>query len=180
MRVLVFDTETSGLPKHHFAALNTQPHVLEFAGIVIDNKEGEFEEVQRFTFYANPGIRIDDEITKINGISEKTLKGEKPFSYNEPVLSEMLRTVDAVAAHNLPFDMKMINFEYTRLGMDAPWPPKRICTIEATMHLAGYRLKLQALHELLLGVGFEGAHRAMNDTEALVRCFKEMAKRGMV
>lgn len=180
MRVLVFDTETSGLPKHHFAALNTQPHVLEFAGIILDDKSGEFAECQRFSFYANPGIKIDDEITRINGISEKTLKGEKPFSHHEPYLSERLKMVDAVAAHNLPFDMKMINFEYTRLGMDAPWPPKRICTIEATMHLQGYRLKLAALHELLFGTGFEGAHRAMNDTEALARCFKEMAKRRMV
>ena len=64
---------------------------------------------------------------------------------------------------------KLINF---------PWPKNHICTVEHSLHIKGYRLKLAQLHQELLGKGFENAHRAKNDVYALVRCFHALVERG--
>jgi hypothetical protein len=58
--------------------------------------------------------------------------------------------------------------------------PRRICTVEQTQHIKGFRLNLSGLHEFLFGEKFSGAHRAKVDVAALVRCSSEMFKREML
>jgi hypothetical protein len=76
--------------------------------------------------------------------------------------------------------MEMVDIEFERLGRKAPWPPRKVCTVEATVHLLGYRLSLQNLHKHLFGENFDEAHRAKVDVEALVRCCVELRKREVI
>jgi hypothetical protein len=57
------------------------------------------------------------------------------------------------------------------------WPDK-ICTVEQTVHLKGYRVSLSVLHETLFGMPFTGAHRAKVDVSALLFICKELYRIG--
>lgn len=75
----------------------------------------------------------------------------------------------------------MIDFEMKRLVTELAWPERLVCTVEATEHLKGHRLSLTKLYEHLFpGENFPGAHRAKADVQALVRCYVEMFKQGLV
>ena len=65
-------------------------------------------------------------------------------------------TVDMVVAHNVSYDMGVMDFEQMRVNPDEkfPWPAMQLCTVEATEHLKGHRLNLTALHEHLFGCKF--------------------------
>ena len=75
--MIVFDLETTGLPKAEGSDLDIQPKIIEFGAIKID--DDEFKEVDRFEFLCNPGHELDPKITKITGITDEMLKDPKPF-----------------------------------------------------------------------------------------------------
>jgi DNA polymerase-3 subunit alpha len=174
-RTLIFDTETTGLVGNSLLREAHQPRVIEFFGNVVDAKGKVTDELE---FFANPGIPIPPIITRITGITSETLVGEKPFRENAEAVKSLLWSCDSVVAHNLSFDMAIIDFEMKRMELDCDWPDIRICTVEQTEWFKGHRLNLQALHEHLFDEGFEDAHRARNDVNALTRCFNELRERG--
>jgi len=92
----------------------------------------------------------------------------------------MIGKAQFFTAHNLAYDMEMLEFEFKRLNdtLKGLWNKPLICTVEQTVHLRGIRLSLSALHEYLFNEKFEGAHRAKADVQAQVRCFMELKKRG--
>jgi hypothetical protein len=73
----------------------------------------------------------------------------------------------------------MVEIEMQRHGCDIIWPEK-ICTVEMTEHMDGFRLSLTALHEKLFGEAFKGSHRASADVHAMKRCYSELIKRGEI
>ena len=176
MRTLVFDTETTGLIKNMLQPLDRQPHIIEFFALSLNSAGSELE---TFHYLFNPGIKLDNIITEITGITSEMLKDEKSFSAIAQHLLELIEVHDEVVAHNLSFDKAMIDIEMKRCGKKVKWRDL-ICTVEATEYKKGHRLKLEALHEMLFGEGFDSAHRAENDVRALARCFNELRKMGVV
>ena len=176
MKTFVWDTETSGLIKNSSIPLARQPYVIELAGVLLE--DGEI--IREVEFFAKPPISISAEITRITGITEEDLKDAKPFSANFEALQSALLDADEVVAHNLSYDFQVCNFEATRLRRELIWPSRKICTVEATEHIKGYRLTLTKLHEFLFGEPFEGAHRAMTDVKALAKCFLKLREVGEV
>jgi hypothetical protein len=73
----------------------------------------------------------------------------------------------------------MIDTEFNRIGMKIDWP-RTICTVEETICIRGYRLSLTELHKEFCGEPFEGAHRAMVDVRALLRCVEKLYDRGFI
>lgn len=109
------------------------------------------------------------------------LKGQPRFEANAFRVASLISQADEVVAHNLSFDLAVVNTEFARITKEpVPWPEARICTVEATEWLKGFRLSLSALHELLFGEPFKGAHRAKVDVQALARCFFELRQKGYV
>lgn len=177
----IFDTETTDLISNLLLPLDRQPRVYEFFATRIaipdDNswpEEGDWTVVGELEFLCHPGIKIPEMSTKITGITDEMVKDCPPF----PEFFERVRDIFAGAipvAHNLSYDRDMINLESRRItGKEFEWSKRGICTVEATEHLKGHRLNLSALHELLFGEKFEGAHRAREDVAALTRCFKKL------
>jgi DNA polymerase-3 subunit epsilon len=178
--MIVFDTETTGLPLPLTAPIEKQPHILEFAGIKLCDTT--LEEVGRFEFLAKPPFPISAEITAINGIKDSDVADKPPFAAHYLALAEFFLGERVMVAHNLAFDRKILAFALKRLEKHThfPWPIEHICTIEKTMHMKGHRLNLTKLHEECFGVGFAGAHRAMADVEALVRCVRYLRGKGKI
>ena len=177
---VVFDTETTGLPNADAAPIETQPRIIEFAAVKLDEK---FKEVGRLEFICNPEIEINDIIRRITGLTTNDVCDKPLFSAFLKPLVEFFLGVEKVYAHNLAFDLSMMKFELIRLGKVTafPWPPVQICTVEKSMSIRGHRLNMQKLHNLATGKDhIEGAHRAMVDVMALVECVKWLNKEGFL
>lgn len=176
MYSFVFDSETSGLVGTSLLPIKHQPKVTEIYGCLLEDGQ----KVDEIEFFANPGEKLDPKVVSITGITDAMLANEKPFVHYAPALDKIIARADEVVAHNLSFDVAMIDVEFERCGLVVPWPAGRICTVEATEWIKGYRLSLGALHEHLFGEKFAGAHRARVDVEALTRCFLELRRLGYV
>lgn len=149
--MIVWDTETDGLPKPEAVPVNEQPQVIEFAGIKLNDKT--LSEEGRLQFYCNPGHPLPDEIVKATHITDEMLKDQPPFVAHLSKLQSFFLGQPTMAAHFLEFDRRMLVFELTRLDMVTkfPWPPKHICTMEVSNYIKGHRLSLADLYIMAAG-----------------------------
>ena len=176
MKTLVFDTETTDLIKNKLQPLDKQPFIIEFFGLSLDLEGNELCE---YHFMFNPGFDISESVTSITKITNEMLVGKPKFGDHALEIKKIIEFHDEVVAHNLSYDKSIVDFEMKRAGLEVEWPDL-VCTVEATEHIKGFRLNLNALHELLFGEGFTGAHRAENDVRALANCFRELRTTGSV
>lgn len=172
--VFLFDTETTGLLDSHLIPLAKQPHIIEFYGCLADLSTGEI--IGEIDHLIKPPVPISEEITRITGLTDEALKDSPPFAAVAGRIRAAIEDAPRVVAHNLSYDREMIDIEFERLEQKVKWP-RLLCTVEATLHLKGFRLNLTGLHEHLFGEGFPSAHRARNDVQALLRCACELHRR---
>ena len=177
MKIVIFDTETTGLSKPNPTPLNLQPFMTEIFCFKID---GDFNKVSEFESMVKPPIPISKEITKITGITDQDVENAPIFFSIYDELYDFFSDVQAVVGHNIAFDIDIIHFELARHDLDKKfsYPKRHICTVESSYHFENKRLKLQDLHEKLFGVGSDGGHRARNDVIATAKCFVELCHRG--
>jgi DNA polymerase III epsilon subunit-like protein len=176
MKVLAFDTETTDLIANRTLPLNKQPAVWEFFGIIGDLATGEIE--KQLHHLIRPSRAFSEESLKMAYVTEEDLAEKPYFSALAPEIKEFIETGPRPMAHNAAFDVDMIEVEFERLGQTVKWGGRPICTIERTVHLRGYRLKLADLHDYLFSHTFKDAHRAENDVMAMFKCACELFKRG--
>ena len=118
MRVLVFDTETTGLPKSKIInpdMLNLWPHIVQFSYVIYDTTLNDIVESKDTIVKVKDGITIPEDSIKIHGITnESSLKNGINIEF---ILNEFfyhLRTVDLLVGHNISFDINMIKVELLR------------------------------------------------------------------
>jgi DNA polymerase III epsilon subunit-like protein len=177
--VCVFDCEAAGLIANSGIEIDKQPRLLEFYACLADpagHIQGELH------FLCDPEINIPKEITKITGIDNAMVAGQPKFREQLEKLQDLFFSAEAVVGHNLTYDMAIINFELLRAGVkpDLFWPEIKVCTVEQTEHLFGYRPNLTQLYEKLFHTGFTGAHRAQADVQATLRCYVELLRLGVI
>jgi len=177
---IIFDTETTGLPGPDATPLAKQPQIIEYAGIKVN--WATLEELDRLTFFANPGVPLPAKITEITGLTDADLKDEPPFVANYPALVDFHLGTRGLCAHNLAFDCSLLRFELMRLDAQCrfPWSPENVCTVEASKSIKGHRLHLSDIHTMATGAPHKGAHRAMVDTEALLNVVVWMREQGLL
>ncbi len=178
--MIVGDTETTGLKAASLADIGKQPKVIEFAFIKLDDET--LEEVDRFTSFVNPKESLNPTITRITKITDDMLVDAPTFPEILPRLIEFFLGERTMVAHNLMFDADVLKYELQRIEKEHqfPWCPNWICTVEESMSIKGHRMKQEDLYEHYFGEKFEGAHRAINDTEALVKIVKAMIGEGRI
>lgn len=181
MKALVFDTETTGLIENRTVHLDKQPHMIEFYGNIVDLASGEVEK-EYHTLIKPPiplplNVKNGKGIADMTGITEEMLVDQPSFRDVAEQINEIIAAAPVVVAHNLRFDMDMVEVEFERLKRIVSWPERQICTIEQTVHLRGHRLNLTKLHSILFPGETFVAHRAANDVKALTRCCCELYKR---
>ena len=163
---LVFDTETTGIPKHPNARDSNQPRIIEFGAILVDEAGEVLDEIN---LLMNPGEALEEKITQITGLTDEDLAGQPTFIEQAPKLRPFFERADAIIAHNLPFDTTMVELELERNGLAEgwPWPSIKICTVQEHAEAWGYRPKLTELYEHYTGEKLEQTHRATDDAKAL-------------
>lgn len=175
--MIIFDTETTGLPLPSIADLSQQPHIIDFAAIKLAQVERTvrrkihlvWEEVDRFQTLINPGVPLEAVITKLTGYTDSDLKDAPSFAQALDGIANFVLGQRSMLAHNLPFDKSMLMFELERLGMvtQFPWPMKQLCAVQLYEPEFGKRPRLIQLYEAKLGKPLEQKHTAMADAEAL-------------
>jgi DNA polymerase III subunit epsilon len=175
MKHLIFDTETTDLIASNAMPLVRKPHITEFAAALWDDATGDVDE---HVWLFKPPVPIQPKAAETSHITDEMVRDAPPFSQHAPAIRALLVLADVMVAHNLFFDRAILACEFERAATpDIKWP-KGICSVEATEHLLGRRMKLSELHRFLFAEDFHGAHRALVDVRALLRCYRELLKRG--
>ncbi len=176
MKIVIFDTETTGLLEPDNSALCKQPEIIEFYGIQLDREFNILKEVNQMI---KPKRGVSTKITEITGITQEMLDDKPPFSDISEDIEDLFADTDLMVAHNLSFDTGMLKVEFDRLNREPPAASGGLCTVEASYSIHGFRISLKRLHQELLGISFK-AHRAKDDVFALVRVLHHMTEKGMV
>jgi DNA polymerase-3 subunit epsilon len=119
MRVLVFDTETTGLPETKIInpdTLNLWPHVVQFSYIIYDASLNSIVEKSDSIVKLSNEIIISEDSSKIHGITNELSK--KKGINIQRILNNFfyhLRTVDMLVGHNVSFDINMLKVELLRI-----------------------------------------------------------------
>ena len=187
---LVFDTETTGLPKRYDAPvsdLDNWPRCVQLAWQLHDAM-GELLEHQSFLIQPD-GFEIPYEAEKVHGISTALATKEgAPIEEVFEAFESALGKVRFVVGQNVGFDINIMGAEFLRASRTNPFPDLPIldtCT-EASASLCqipggrGGKFKLPTLTELhafLFESPFVEAHNASADVEATARCFFELVRR---
>ena len=172
MRIIVYDTETTGLLLHPHAPLSAQPRIIEFAAVALE--DGEI--VNGGSLLINPEQEISAEISKITGLTNEDLRDKPNFKDSLPKIRAAFKGSHRVMAHNLQFDKGMLFNELLRCGTDdagIEWPPSEMCTVELYQELWGFRPRLIQLYADVMGKPLARTHRAMDDVMALVEIIQK-------
>jgi DNA polymerase III epsilon subunit-like protein len=193
MNFLIFDTETTGLPKRFYAsweALDNWPRMTQIGALLI-NEEGK--ELDRISSLIRPdGWEVPKEkfFIENNMSTERCMKEGLDVWHVLRQFQDMLKRADYKVAHNIAFDNPIIGSEMIRAGIAHQLfkYKKGVCTMKSTTnfvkiksHAGGNKWpKLIELHRTLFGVDFVGAHDAMADVEATKNCFLECLNRNII
>lgn len=188
---IVFDTETTGLPRDWNAPvtdITNWPRVVQIAWQVHDEM-GRLLEHKDFIVRPD-GFDIPYDSEQVHGIStELALKYGESLDVVMREFTAALSKARFVVGHNVGFDVNVTGCEFIRLGQEIPLlsaPVLDTCT-ELTADLCklpggrGGRFKLPTLTELhlfLFNEPFNEAHNATADVEATTRCFLELIRKG--
>ncbi len=187
---LIFDTETTGLPRNWAAPIsdtNNWPRCIQIAWQLHDAM-GNLIEHQDYLVKPE-GFNIPYDAERIHGISTELAQEQGiPLAEVLEKFNTALAKAKFIVGQNVGFDVNIMGCEFYRLGVNSPMaamPVLDTCT-EVTADLLklpggrGGRYKLPTLTELhgyLFGVPFAEAHNATADVEATTRCFLELIRR---
>lgn len=187
-KILVFDTETTGLPADYKAPVthvHNWPRVVSL-GMALQIRG---EELQTYRCIIKPeGFTIPKASSDIHGITHEQAMDEGiSLSLALDAFEFWLNGCDVLVAHNMSYDRPVLGCEFFRMGRKPVFSPtmERICTKESTTDYLklpskyGYKWpSLSELHVFLFGEDFTGAHDSLDDVLATLRCFNELRKRG--
>ena len=196
MKLLIFDTETSGLPEERnqsIYSIQKWPYIIQLAYIVFDTSSNETIEHYESLVQLNT-IQISKESMAIHNITN-----EMCMNHGNPILevltrfNRVLSSADMIIGHNIDFDINMISvecirnnlpFNFTRNKEQRPIlkyctmiKGKTITNIETTTQSGKKYIKYPKLIELYkhyFNEELTGLHNALIDVFACFRCYYKM------
>jgi DNA polymerase III epsilon subunit-like protein len=180
MLVLVFDTETTGLPlKGSVVSPETWPHIVQFSFIFVDTETGKHE---AHDFILKGRFEIDTEAVNVHGIT-KQRSDTCGFDFKDvyAIFELYLARAEFLVAHNIQFDLNMLRVECARHGICFPEKdlPVQYCTMKKNVARCalysdkGYAKfpKLSELYFHFFQAEPKALHNSLVDTYACLRCF---------
>lgn len=192
---LFFDTECNGLPQFYDVDVhmtNNWPNVIQLAWIVTD-EQGNV--LKRKSHIITPnGFEINDNVANLTGIT--TTRAMRESIELTTALSDFMSDVNnaqLLIGHNIDFDMKVVGCELYRNDMDYEnlLSKKTLCTMKRSTYFCAipssnsryndYKWpRLEELYHKLFGCSFSGAHDALADVEATMKCYFELKMKGIL
>lgn len=161
-RLVLLDTETTG-------GNASRDRLTEIALIIIE--DGEV--VETWQQLLNPQTRIPHWITNITGIDEQMVADKPTFAEIAPVLAEKLQD-HTLVAHHARFDQQFLLAAFARC--DLPLNNPFLCSVKLSRQFYPQHRRhgLDAQIERL-GVTIKHRHRAMDDTEVILRLLEQIS-----
>lgn len=188
---IIFDTETTGLPKRWDAPItdtNNWPRAIQIAWQVHD-QWGELIEAEDYLIKPD-GFDIPYDSERIHGISTALAQAEgEDLAVVLERFNRALEQSKFVVGQNVGFDVNVMGAEFYRLQTETTLTSLSVldtCTEKTALRCQipggrGGKFKLPTLtelHEHLFGEAFNEAHNATADVEATTRCFLELLRVG--
>lgn len=187
---LIFDTETTGLPKRWDAPItdtDNWPRCIQIAWQLHDAM-GNLVDHQDYLVRPD-GFNIPYDAEQVHGISTELAK-QQGAGLDEVLekFNTALAKAKFIVGQNVGFDVNIMGAEFYRSGIEntlQELPVLDTCT-EYTAELCripggrGGKFKLPTLtelHEYLFDEPFAEAHNATADVEATTRCFLELVRK---
>lgn len=196
MRVLVFDTETTGLPQPNkkgdrpgIYETTCWPYIIQLSYILYDTEKHKIiidhDHIVRIPEHCD----LTDKSVEMHGITRDRSKRDGISIADALELFHIcLISADMIIAHNLSFDRQMILVECIRNKRAGPFKFKLpnqyfctmksttdLCQIEATCKKTGEKYfkfpRLSELHEQIFGDEPKNTHNSFVDILICLRCY---------
>lgn len=180
--IMVYDTETNGLPVSQFARydqVDNWPRIIQLSWAIY--KEDGTRVRGRTDMIKPDGWTVPNlPFFRDNDLSTERCEREGiPIDLALDRFSDALKTSKILVAHNASFDRNVLFAELLRLRRPIPKDHEEYCTKRASepiLKLPGWRGKykwptLMEAHQYFFGEGFDGAHDAGADVDACAKVY---------
>jgi DNA polymerase III subunit epsilon len=192
MKILVFDTETTGLPIGKNPSIITThlwPHIVQLSYILYDIELQTILDFVDVIIKLPKGVYISEESENIHRISNKICQEQGvDIVYELKLFNDILNKADIVIGHNISFDKRMIMVECIRNKLQQNFTKNtnrkpEYCTMKKSVDLCKivaignngdqyYKYpKLIELYKYLFNSVPDGLHNSMIDVLACLRCY---------
>ena len=192
MNFLIFDIETTGLPKKRYASyddLDNWPRIVSIAWSLC-NEDNVVAESLGFLIRPD-GFTIPEEATQIHGITNnKAWFSGVELKFALSKFLEAAGKSEFLVAHNISFDYPIVCAELIRCGLSSNLDNLiQICTMEESTSYCRIRngsysdYKYPTLNELvkkLFNIHSFNAHSALDDVIYTRKCFFELIDRKVI
>ncbi len=189
---LIFDTETTGLPRNYNAPLNdfeNWPRIVQIAWQMHDF-EGNLVEVKSHIVKPED-FTIPFKAEQVHGIStQMALENGENIQVVLDEFSKAVAKCSHIGGHNVDFDLKITGSEFLRNNFENILSSKPLVDtmLESTQFCAlpggrggGFKYpSLVELYQKLFNNPFQEAHNAAADVVATTRCFLELLRIGII
>jgi len=192
MKVLIFDTETTGLPIGRNPSIRETkkwPHIIQLSFILYNTETISIEDWSDDIIRLDNNIEISDKSIEVHGITRAMSRRKGiPLIDALHTFNDALKNCDRVVGHNISFDKRMVMVESIRLHISQYFTingrgkPEQCtmkanvdtCKIEATSRSGEKYFKYPTLTELhghVFKTSPMGMHDAMADVIICARCY---------
>lgn len=199
MKVLVFDTETTGLPEKNAKGFSPSiyetknwPHIVQLSYILYDSEKNKILIEHDHIIKIHPFVTISEKSIEIHKITKERCHREGIDILEALELFNIcVIQADTIIAHNLSFDKQMILVECIRNRISGPFKMKYsnqfYCTMKNSVDICKITAiskknnetyfkypKLNELHKHLFGHEVNNTHNALVDIIICLRCFMKI------
>jgi DNA polymerase III epsilon subunit-like protein len=194
MKVIVYDTETTGLPKKTNTSPcleneSNYPYIVQLSYIIYDIETNTVVKIYDKVINIPDNIVISEESIKLHGITREIMRenGISIISALETFLNDIC-AADIIVGHNIEFDKIMVHIEMLRNAFPNidlfTSSTKFYCTMKTTIELCAIKTnyknsvktynkfpKLVELYTYLFSKTPTKLHNALNDVALCLQCF---------
>jgi DNA polymerase III subunit epsilon len=196
MRVLVFDTETTGLPQKdehnkYYPIYNTQkwPHIIQISFILYDTKRKRIINNHDHIIKLAKSVKIGEESIGIHGITRQDSENNGiKMATALNMFNAIIQEADIIIAHNISFDKQVIMVESIRNNLTINFSGGthkilQYCTMKNSIDLCKLERTgkngrtynkfptLLELHKHLFQTSPKNLHNSFIDILICLRCF---------
>jgi DNA polymerase III alpha subunit (gram-positive type) len=186
--VLVFDTETTGLINKsllplQYKDLALHPYITQLSAVLYDVDNQKVKKVFNTYVKIPDHVEIPEIVQQLTGITKEKCNGGMEIGEALSTFYQLYLKCDAIVAHNMWFDSKMIRIECMRnrypnlinVFFENVSTKPISCTMMEGMRYCGLNrfVRLSALYELLFkeDANQYELHNSLIDTMVCLRCY---------
>lgn len=170
MNILIFDTETTGLPKGDVNHPDN-PWPVQIGAMLCDENLTEMSRLN--TLVTLPvNVNIHPAAERVHGISREMIDANgAPMDLVFDAFENMVKKCDVISAYNLPFDERVMDASFRRFHPRFRVEPlfdgkDKLCIMDLAMQHLRSKTKLEVAYRKLVGGDLLDAHDAFADVLA--------------